>query len=162
MKVFAPFENKKLNEVEDEEKEHSKHPDCYYKNFASITRRSRPDNVNNKSNSFVAHEFEESSDYINHKQKLLPRIWDYMKNSSLFIFHNTWEFRQWLIMTVVSSENLTTRKTKIKHFPSVADNSPENKNSEDESCRDDNSENENSCDDNLESMASTGNVFKIK
>jgi hypothetical protein len=88
MKVFPPFENEKLNEVEDED-DHSKHPDSYHKHLASITRRSRQDNVNNKSNSFVAHEFEESTDYINHKQKLLPRIWDYMKNSSLFIFHNT-------------------------------------------------------------------------
>jgi hypothetical protein len=160
IKVSDPFDDKILSEVLDEEN-HSKHLDDSHKHLVSITHRSRPENASNKSNSFVVHEFEESSDYINHKQKLLSKIWDYMKNSSLFIFHSSWEFRQLLIMIVVSTENLTTRKPKLKKLLSEAGNDRENKNSEEDFDKNDNSE-EDSFDENLNSMPSSANVFKVK
>lgn len=162
IRVLDPFEENKLNENQDEE-DHSKHLDESHKHLASITHRSKPENESNQNGSFIAQEFEESSsDYIEHKQKLLPRIWDYMKNSSLFIFHDSWEFRQWLIMIVVSTEFLTTRKPKSRKLLSEGEDRTVNKNSEEDSERDDNSENDNSFDDNLDSMPSSANVLKIK
>ena len=42
-------------------------------------------------------------------QSLLEKVWKYMKHSSLFIFHETWRFRQFLVLLVVNSDQLTTK-----------------------------------------------------
>lgn len=67
----------------------------------------------NKAQPVEAQEFDSSSDdEVEYKVPFWARIWLYMKRSSLFIIHDSWTLRQWLIMTVMSTDTLTTKMPK--------------------------------------------------
>jgi hypothetical protein len=113
------MEDSKVNEIDDYEAEDSKNVDDFNSleqtkkelNFPNTARSVR--SSDSKSISVQPEEFEVSTDdEIEYKIPTSKRVWDYMKRSSLFIFHESFVFRQWLIMIVISTENLTTKKPK--------------------------------------------------
>lgn len=53
--------------------------------------------------------FEEIDEEDYKELPLISKIWKYMSHSSLFIFHETWKLRQFLVLLVVSSDQLTTK-----------------------------------------------------
>jgi hypothetical protein len=66
-----------------------------------------------RSESMQPQEFCASADEgIEYKISVGKKIWNYMKDSSLFIFHESFAFRQWLIMIMISTEILTTKVPK--------------------------------------------------
>ena len=87
-----------------------------------------------------------------------------MNQSSLFIFNENWKFRQWLLLLVINTENLTSKmpkKLRKQSFALTETINPANfaATQKDNDKADKNDENEISGDDSLKTMTNTSDSF---
>lgn len=121
------FEDNKLSQIEDDSDDY-KDLESSHKHL-KLGNNVKRANLSEENKSVVAQEFEYSSDnYVDYKQPFFKRLFNYMNMSSLFIFHESWTIRQWLIMIVINTESLTTKMPKSlrKHTSKVANSEEPN------------------------------------
>jgi len=167
MKDSNEFENQKLNEIINEENSQAFNDSLKQLNISRKENQFIPKNGNkndreNSDDDEEAQEFDDrlDDDFTEVKAKGLSNIWNYMKRSSLFIFHESWHFRQILITMVTSTENLTTRTPRLKSKKNEVEVSKKESNSKN-SDHNSISEDEYSFDDNLESIGTAVYVYNV-
>lgn len=106
------FEDKKDSSISSDNKEESSNSENQEVHLASIKHekgkpKKKSETPSSESN---PEEFKDSTDEVEVKAtSLFHKVWKYMNESSLLIFHESWSIRQWLLLLVISTESLTSQ-----------------------------------------------------